>query len=94
MRLEGELKKAKAELGLLERNTKDSSPMQKIQVIHEINALVDKIREVERQSTPFRTRKDELVKGENVTKEQIDRELEYELITKKIEKMNKDMELV
>lgn len=65
--------------------------MHKIAVIHEINALVDKIRDVEKQRFPFRNRKRDLVEGENVTKEQLDKQLEYELITKKIEKMNKDM---
>jgi len=47
--LEQELKKAKAELALLDKNIKGSSPMQKIEVMKSINALVDKIRAVELQ---------------------------------------------
>ena len=94
LRLEQKLKQAKSELALLDKNTKGSSPMQKIQAMREINSLVDKIRAVELQEDPFRKRGDLVVQGENITKEQLDRELEYELVTKKLEKMNKELEIL
>lgn len=94
LRLEQKLKQAKSELALLDKNTKGSSPMQKIQAMREINSLVDKIRAVELQGDPFRKRGDLVVQGENITKEQLDRELEYELVTKKLEKMNKELEIL
>jgi hypothetical protein len=75
LRLEGELAKAKAELALLDKNIKGVSAMQKISVIREINSLVDKIRAVEQQRTPFRSRDVSVTEGENVTKEQLDRQL-------------------
>jgi uncharacterized protein (UPF0264 family) len=48
-RLEGELAKAKAELALLDRNFKDATVLHKIKAMQEINKLVDRIREVERE---------------------------------------------
>lgn len=43
-RLEGELAKAKAELALLDRTFKNTSVLQKIKMMQDINKLVDKIR--------------------------------------------------
>jgi len=73
--LEAELAQAKTELALLDKNIKSSSPLQKIKVIKEINTLVDRIREVEKQREPFRIRKKSMTQGENVTKEQIDSQI-------------------
>ena len=94
LRLEAELGKAKAELALLDKNIKNASPMQKIEVMKEINSLIDSIRSVEKQREPFRNRNSPFTEGEDVTKRQIDSQLEYELISKKIDKMNKEMELL
>jgi hypothetical protein len=56
LRLEEELSRAKAELALLDKSTKNFSPLQKTKIIKEINTLVDKIREAELQRLPFRQR--------------------------------------
>lgn len=94
-RLEGQLAQAKAELALLDQNLKGVSNMQRIGAIKEINGLVDRIREVEKRREPFRHRdRKGALDGESVTKEQLDRQLEYELISKKIDKMNKEMEIL
>jgi hypothetical protein len=49
--------------------------MHKTKIIKDINALVDKIREAERQRNPFRKRNIPATTGENITPFQIDREL-------------------
>jgi hypothetical protein len=88
-RLEHELAKAKAELALLDRTIKNTTVLHKIKAMQEINKLVDKIREVERERMPFRKRNSEVAhESEDITKFQLDKKLEYELVTKKIEKMN------
>lgn len=59
--------------------------------MRDINELVDKIRAVEKSHQPFRKRSPlHLDEGEQVTKEHIDRKLEYELIKKKLDKMDED----
>jgi small subunit ribosomal protein S16 len=90
-RLEAELAKAKAELALLDRTFKDTTVLHKIKAMQEINKLVDKIREVERERQPFRKRNGQAAhEDENITQFQLDKKLEYELVTRKIEKMNQD----
>lgn len=91
LELEEQLAKAKAELALIDKQFAQSSPVQKIKVMREINQLVDQIREVETQRAPFRKRSaPEESDSDEVTKEHLDKQLEYELVVKKLEAMDKD----
>lgn len=75
-RLEVELAKAKTELALLDRTFKNTSVLQKIKMMQDINKLVDKIREVEKERQPFRKRNLEIAhEDENITKYQLDKKL-------------------
>lgn len=75
-RLEVELAKAKTELALLDRTFKNISVLQKIKMMQDINKLVDKIREVEKERQPFKKRNLEIaLEDENITKYQLDKKL-------------------
>jgi hypothetical protein len=70
------LKQAKAELALLDKNTKNFSPVQKTKIIREINSLVDKIREAEKQRYPFRLRTSANTQvSENISQYELDRKI-------------------
>jgi hypothetical protein len=91
--LEAQLAKAKAELALVEKTHRNSSPVQKIRAMKHINELVDKIRAVEAERQPFRNRNNTIAhEGENITQFQLDKKLEYELVVKKLENMSKEFE--
>ena len=68
------MSKAKSELALLEKNLQNTSPMQRIKIMRDINKLVDKVREAEMQRDPFRSKKAP-EEGEEVSKEALDHQL-------------------
>lgn len=61
-------------MALLDKNLHNTSPMQRIKIMRDINKLVDRVREAEAQRDPFRSR-EAPAEGEELSKEALDRQL-------------------
>lgn len=91
--LQESLKKAKAELAFIRKNSPTTSGFQQTKTMKLINEITDQIRKVEfERTTSICKGLNEIEEGEYLTEDALKAKIEYELVTSKIEKNMSELE--